>query len=188
MIALRMDSGAVVKLLQYFLRGEGLWVRVHGSRGQMENLRQGDTQMVRLRREQHHQKITTPRDQIYLPEWPAAHREAAATGHGGGDYFMNYHFASAIRTGRPPYLDVYRGVAMSVVGIQAWRSALDDSNTYEIPDFREKSARKKYADDHWNPDPTEKAKDKPLCSIRGHVRPSRTALAEARKLWPPGVR
>ena len=40
MIALRMDNGAVVKLLQVYLRGEGIWVRIHGSRGQMENLRE----------------------------------------------------------------------------------------------------------------------------------------------------
>ena len=42
MIAVRMDNGAVVKLLQVYLRGESIWVRIHGSRGQMENLRQGD--------------------------------------------------------------------------------------------------------------------------------------------------
>jgi len=37
-----------------------------------------------------------------------------------------YH-SDAIRMGRHPYLDVYRGVAMSIVGILAWRSALNDS-------------------------------------------------------------
>ena len=29
---------------------------------------------------------------------------------------------TAIRTGEPPYLNVYRGVAMSAIGILAWKS------------------------------------------------------------------
>jgi predicted dehydrogenase len=182
-ITVRMDSGAVAKLVQFHMRGEGIWVRVHGSRGQMENLRQGDSNMVRLRREQYHEKITTPREQIYLPNWPAEHQAAAAAGHGGGDYFMNYHFSQAIRTGKQPYLDVYRGVAMSVVGIQAWRSALADSNTFEIPDFHDKAARKKYARDNWNPDPAQHTKDMPWPSILGNVKPSKAALVYAKKVW-----
>src|SRR5947209_5187008 len=47
MIAVRMDNGAVVKLLQYNLRGEGNWVRIHGNRGLMENVRHTNTNMVR---------------------------------------------------------------------------------------------------------------------------------------------
>jgi len=183
MIALRMDTGAVVKLLQYGLRGEGIWVRVHCSRGQMENLRQGDANMVRLRREQYHEKITTPREQIYLPNLPSKHRAAEQAGHGGGDYFMNYHFAHAIRTGTQPFLDVYRGVAMSIVGIQAYRSALDDSNTYKVPDFRDAKARKKYANDNWNPDPTKHTKGMPYPSVLGPIQPTKQALAYARKAW-----
>ena len=35
---------------------------------------------------------------------------------------MNYHFANAIRSGKPPYPDVYRGVAMSIIGPLAYRS------------------------------------------------------------------
>ena len=73
MIALRMDNGAVVKLLQMWLRGESIWTRIHGSRGQMENLRHSNTQKVRIRREQYHQRRTGPVDQTYLPEY---HQEA----------------------------------------------------------------------------------------------------------------
>ena len=49
-----MNDGSVCKLLQVSLRGEGIWVRVHGWRGQMENLRHGDALMLRVRREQYH--------------------------------------------------------------------------------------------------------------------------------------
>ena len=96
---------------------------------------------------------------------------------------MNYHFANAIRTGKQPYLDVYRGVAMSIVGIQAYRSALDDSNTLEIPDFRIKSNRAKYKNDTWTPDPARRGKNGPWPSILGKVTPSEKALAYAKKIW-----
>ncbi len=183
MIALRMDNGAAVKILQCIFRGHGNWVRIHGSRGQMENLRHGNASMVRLRREQYHERETTPVEQIYMPKFPAYHKQATRAGHGGGDFFMNYHFAEAIRTGRQPYLDVYRGVAMSVVGILAYRSALNDSNTIEVPDFRKKSVCKKYAKDEWNPDPTRHKKGDPWPSVLGNVKPSEKAMAYARKVW-----
>jgi predicted dehydrogenase len=183
MIALRMDNGAVVKLLQVGLRGENIWVRLHGSRGQMENLRHGNTSMVRLRREQFHEKLTDPVEQIYLPNLPEQCKGAMAAGHGGGDFFMNYHFAQAIRTGEQPYLDVYRGVAMSIVGILAYRSALQDSNTLEVPDFRKASVRRKYADDHWSPDPAKRRPGQPWPSIFGDMKPTRQALEYARRNW-----
>lgn len=183
MIALTMDNGAIVKLLQVFLRGESIWVRLHGSRGQMENLRVGDTRMVRLRREQYHEKHTTPEEQIYLSDFPEHHEEAIRAGHGGGDFFMNYHFAQAIRTGTPPFLDVYRGVQMSIVGPLAFRSALDGSNTLEVPDFRDKAQRRKYAKDDWSPDPTTRRKSDPPCSVLGDVKVSPKALAYAKRIW-----
>ena len=48
-----------------------------------------------------------------------------------GDFFTSFHFAEAIRTGQQPFLDVHRGVCMSIVGILAWRSALQDSAPLE---------------------------------------------------------
>ncbi len=183
MIALRMDSGAIVKLLQVHLRGEGLWVRIHGSRGQMENLRCGDRNMVRLRREQYHEKRTEPVDQIYLPDFPEHHAEALKAGHGGGDFFMNLHFAEAIRKDEQPFLDVYRGVTMSIVGILAYRSALRDSNTLEVPDLRQESEREKYAADDWSPDPAKRHPDQPWPSILGDIKPAEKGLAYARKIW-----
>ncbi len=186
MIAVRMDNGAIVKLLQVYLRGEGVWVRIHGSRGQMENLRHGDTQMVRLRREQYHERRTDPVEQIYLPDWPKGHEAAMRTGHGGGDYFMNYHFAEAIRRNEPPYLDVYRGVAMSCVGIQAYRSALADSTPMEVPDFRTEAAKRKYASDDWSPDPADHRPGQPHPSVLGDLEPTPQALAYARRVWRQG--
>jgi hypothetical protein len=183
MIALKMDNGAVVKLLQVILRGHNNWVRIHGSKGQMENLRHGDTKMVRLRLEQYHEKRKFPEEQIYLPDFPEHHKEAISAGHGGGDFFMNYHFADAIVKGKQPFLDVYRGVVMSIVGILAYRSALNNSNTIEIPDFRKKSTRNAYRNDHWNPDPAQHKKGYPYPSILGDIKPSNKAMAYAKTVW-----
>jgi len=183
MIAVRMDNGAVVKLLQVNLRGESIWVRVHCSRGQMENLRHGHTQMVRLRREQYHEEMIEPEEQIYLPSFPAGHEAARHAGHGGGDYFMNYHFADAIRKKEQPYLDVYRGVSMSLVGILAYRSALQDSATIDIPDFRDKAVRARYANDDWTPDPERRKEGDPWPSILGEIKPTKAGIAFAKKVW-----
>ena len=183
MIALRMDNGAVVKLLQVYLRGHGVWVRIHGSRGLMENLRVGERKMVRLIREQYHERRTDPEEQIYLPDFPSHHQQAMKAGHGGGDFFMNYHFGEAIRKNEPPYLDVYRGVAMSIVGPLAYRSALNDSAPLEVPDFRKEAPRRKYAKDDWSPDPDRRRPGQPWPSIEGKKKLSPDALAYARKVW-----
>jgi hypothetical protein len=182
MIALRMDDGSVVKLLQVYLRGHGVWVRVHGSRGAMENLRHGNRGELYVRQEKYHEDAE-PVDQVYAPDFPEYAEEAEAAGHGGGDFFTNLHFANAIRSGEPPYLDVYRGVAMSIIGPLAYRSALDDSNTIDVPDFRTEAARAQYEDDDWSPDPTTRKEGDPFPSINGprEIRPE--ALEFAREVW-----
>ena len=183
MIAVRMDNGALVKTLHGSLRGHGNWVRIHGNKGLMENLRTGDRQMVRVRREPFEKDAGEAEERIYLPDFPENHAEATRAGHGGGDFFTIYHFAQAIRSGEVPFLDVYRGVAMSAVGILAYRSALDDSNAVEVPDFRLKEARDRYRDDDWNPDPARRRKGYPASSILGEIEPSEQGLAQAREIW-----
>lgn len=183
MIAVRMDNGAVVKSLHGGLRGHGNWVRIHGNRGLMENSRWGNQQMLRVRREPWEKPEGAPVEQMYLPDFPEHHAEALQAGHGGGDFFMNYHFANAIRSGVQPYLDVYRGVTMSAVGVLAYRSALDDSAPVEVPDFRDPVARRAVADDHWSPNPAERGPGQPFSSMLGDVQPSPEGLAYAREIW-----
>ena len=183
MIALRMDNGAVVKLLQVGLRGHGGPTRIHCARGAMTDA----DGLVNIIREQYHEPIKHPKSLSYAPNLPTldAHTASAAarSGHGGGDFWMMYHFGQAILTGTQPFLDVYRGVAMSIVGIQAWRSALDDSNTVVIPDFRKEKVRKQYEKDDWSPDPARRKPGQPPCSIDGFREPSRKAVAYARSIW-----
>ena len=186
MIAVRMDNGAVVKLLQGQLRGEASWVRVHGTRGLMENLRtgaHGERQQLRLKKEAFDTEDGQPVERLYLPDFPAFAAEAQKAGHGGGDFFTTYHFARAIRGEEAPFWDVYRGVACSIVGILAYRSALDGSNTVEVPDLRQKGIRDRYRNDHWSPDPAIRTEGDPLPSVLGRITPAEEGLAYARAVW-----
>ncbi|HVX45838.1 MAG TPA: Gfo/Idh/MocA family oxidoreductase [Mycobacteriales bacterium] len=152
-IMVTMADGAVAKLLQYDLRGEGNWTRVHGTAGLMENARFGQPGSVRVRREVFDKKPGEPVERLYLPDFPRHHDAATAAGHGGGDYFVLLEFAEAVRTGRRPFFDVYRAVAMSAVGSQAWRSCLESGAPQPIPDFHDPAVRARYAGDTFSPDP-----------------------------------
>ena len=122
-------------------------------------------------------------EKVYYPQFPDWAKEAASAGHGGGDFFTNHYFAEAIRTGEQPYLDVYRGVAMSVVGILAWKSVLDDGNSYAVPDFTREESRQAYEDDHWRPMDLDDPSAPPICS-RGKQRDLiPESLREAREVW-----
>ena len=180
---IRMDNGAVMKSLHGNLRGHGNFVRIHGNRGLMENCRHGDKQRLRIWRESWEKRKGEPVEMVYKPDFPNHHARATRAGHGGGDFFTNYHFSEAIRTGKQPYLDVYRAIDMTLCGIQGWRSALADGEPVEIPDFRKESVRKRYAKDHWSPDPARKQTGQPDNSILGRIVPSRKVIEASRKIW-----
>ncbi|NLE13703.1 MAG: Gfo/Idh/MocA family oxidoreductase [Clostridiales bacterium] len=85
---------------------------------------------------------------FYAPEWPFNAEMASAAGHGGGDFWTLWNFAHAIKKKEQPFFDVYRGCAMSAVGILGWKSCLNDGATYLIPDFRDKSERDRLAEQY----------------------------------------
>lgn len=152
----RMDNGAVFRIFQLCLPGHSNWYRVHGSRGAVETVRGAGyfgTGQLRLWHDPWDLKPGEEHEKIYTPDWPRMGDLARKAGHGGGDFWTNYEFANAIRSGKQPYLDVYRGVAMSSVGILAWKSALSDGVPFDMPDFSKESSRKKFAKDHWSPFP-----------------------------------
>lgn len=183
MIVLTMDNGAIVKLLQYDLRGHGNYVRIVGNRGLMENGRGPLEEHLRVRREPFEKPAGVPVETSYVPDFPVFGREAAATGHGGGDFFMNYEFAQAIRTGVQPYFDVYKGVQMALVGALAYRSALEDNRSIVIPDLHDPAVLDAMANDHFSPDPKDAGGDNPLPSVLGHVEPTPEGKAYAAEVW-----
>ena len=183
MIICRMDNEAVLKSLHGALRGHGNYVRIHGNEGLMENARHGDKQRLRVWREPWEKNQGEPIETVYTPDFPNHHAEATRAGHGGGDFFTSYYFAEAIRSDEPPYLDVYRGIDMSIAGIQAWRSALNDSAPIAVPDFRDEAVRQQYENDDWSPDPNRSKEGQPPSSILGTIEPSDDAKKLAKKIW-----
>lgn len=185
-ILCRMNNGAVFRLFGLLVPGHSNWYRLHGSRGAMEITRGpgyfGSAQ-VRVWHDPWDLKRGEAPERTYLPDFPAWAKAARHAGHGGGDFFTNHFFARAIRTRKQPYLDVYRGVAMSAVAILAWKSALKGGAPCEVPDFRKEASRKKYSTDYWSPFPEDKRAGQPPPSIRGWIEPSRKAVANARKVW-----
>jgi len=188
-IICRMNNGAIFKLFFGGISGHSIWYRLHGSKGAMESTRgpgYWGPQQVRVWREEWKLKPGQVREMVYSPEWPAYGELAEKASHGGGDFWVNFHFANAIRTGKQPYLDVYRGVAMSSVGILAWKSALQDGAPVEVPDFRDEAVRKKYEDDHWSPLPKFRhlqGPEIPPASILGHIEPAEEDIEYAKKIW-----
>lgn len=185
-ILCRMDNGAVFRIFGLMLPGHSNWYRVHGTRGAMEIARGpgyfGPGQ-IRVWHEEWDLAPGQMPERVYTPEWPEHAELADKASHGGGDFWTNLHFANAIRSGEQPYLDVYRGVAMSSVGILAWKSALEDGAPYEMPDFKNEASRAKYENDHWSPWPKDAREGQPPPSILGFVKPSEKGMTNARKIW-----
>lgn len=124
-----------------------------------------------------------PTERTYVPDWPEYKDLANQAGHGGGDFWTNFYFAKAIRSGKSPFLDVYRGVSMSSVGILAWKSALQDGAPFEVPDFSNEASRSRYENDYWSPWPEHTGPGQPPPSILGSNEPSGQDLAHAREVW-----
>ena len=180
-----MDNDAVFKLIQGGLPGHSIFYRLHGERGLMETGRgpgYWGPGSVRVVHDEWDCRPGEVPERVYFPSFPEWARDAAKAGHGGGDYFTNYFFAKAIRTGRQPYLDVYRGVAMSVIGILAWKSVLNNGGGYAVPDFRDEKSRKACENDRWQPMDIGNPAAPPVNS-RGTRQTIPSALKEARKIW-----
>ena len=158
----RMDNGSIFRLMGIGVAGHSIWYRVHGNRGAMEASRgkgyfgPGE---VRVWHEPLHltgEWADTPSERTYYPSWPAFADKIGSAGHGGGDFWVNYHFAEAIRNNEQPYLDVYRACAMSSVGICGWLSVMNNGENVEIPDFKDKVAREKYRSYDKSPFPSQR--------------------------------
>jgi len=187
MIMCHMDNGAVFRLAQGGFV-DRIAYRYEGTRGNMSNVvdhvhgawGSGEVTVS-------HNPWEVPEgdvvDKTYKPHFPAWAQAAAAAGHGGGDFFTSHYFAEAIRTGKQPFLDVYRGVVMSAVGFLGWRSVTEGNAAIEVPNFRSKRARKKVAQDRWSPFPTKDFPNPPPTSLKPGFKPSRKSIAAARKIW-----
>jgi predicted dehydrogenase len=185
-ILCRMDNGAVFRILGLFLPGHSNYYRIHGVHGAMEITRGPGyfgPEEVRVWHEPWNMNGAAEGNRVYKPDWPEKGELAESAGHGGGDFWVDYKFAEAIRTGVEPFLNVYRGVAMSNVGIMAWRSALNGGAPVEIPDLRDEKIRKQYENDDACPFYEVKNKT-PIPCYTGELREMKPeAFERARITW-----
>ncbi len=150
-----MDNGAIFRTTACASLGpDGKWFRLNCENGTIETKRQDqDTVLVRY----NHWAVPegSKQEEMYPAPTPKISEEQLKSGHGGTDYDVDRLFIRYLRDEAEPFFDVYRAVALSAAGILAWRSVLDNGNGYEIPDFRDKEARKAVADDFLTPFPDE---------------------------------
>ena len=182
----RMDNGAVFRIFGLITPGHSCWWRLHGTAGAMESTRGPGyfgPEGVRVWHEAWQTADGQASDRVWQPDWPEHGDLANAGGHGGGDFWTNLLFAEAIRSGHQPFLDVYRAVAMSVVGVQGWKSALANGAPFVVPDFRDEAARRPHENDHWSPFPADAGPGQPPCAISGTGEPATADVAAARAVW-----
>ena len=154
-----MDSGALFRVTGCVSYGpQTHWFRLACSKGGVESVRTAEDTVCLainpwdLPEESAHLGCV----RYYRPEPDALSKEAISkglpnVGHQVTDYRCVRNYIAEIREGRTPDMDVYRACAMSAVAILGWRSVLDDSRQYDIPDFRDKAAREQYRNDDLSP-------------------------------------
>ncbi|MBM3265725.1 MAG: Gfo/Idh/MocA family oxidoreductase [candidate division Zixibacteria bacterium] len=183
-LLLRMDNGAVFRIFGLCLSSiHRVRYEIHGERGLLATAEPDHWSTVRVHHEEWLRHEDQPLSRTYRADWPEHGDLARSAGHGGGDFWTSFHFARTIRSGKQPYLDVYRGVAMAAAGIEGWRSCLQEGIAIRIPDFKKEKERCVFENDHWSPYPEDTGPGQPPPSIRGYVAPNRPAVSRARKVW-----
>lgn len=186
-IMCKMDNGSVFKTIQGFsMAGHSIFYRVHGTKGAMKTEQDASiSKKLHIWREEFDVNEGQYVEEMYKTSFRIQPEIANQAGHGGGDFYIMHYFGDAIRNGKQPFFDVYRGVTCSSIGILAWKSVLSNSSSIEVPDFGNESDRKKYENDHWSPLPVNGVKDigQPPSSIFGDIEPDIRAIEKANKIW-----
>jgi predicted dehydrogenase len=148
----RMSDGSISRTTGCAgMAPDGNWYRIGCVKGGIESVR-GDESSVRVA----YHPYSTPEGQktseIYKAQWRTNAEEAEKAGHGGGDFWVCYHFVKCLQGEEVPFFNVYRACNLAAVGILAWKGVLaGKGETYEIPDFADESQRKLLENDHFSP-------------------------------------
>jgi len=165
--------------------GHGNWYRICGEKGNMENVR-GGTDQVRIQYNNWQIPEGAQETEIIdarFYEDDEQNAMAGSAGHGGGDFWVAYHFMKYINEDIEPFFNVYRSVAMSAVGILALRSSQNGGAEYKIPDFRNEEERKLWENDHSSPFPDENGNVSLPCCSHPDYCPTEEDFANAEKDW-----
>ncbi len=136
---IRMSNGGLVRNLMGATTNDSHIQRLWGTRGSAEQV-EG---RLLLRLGGHG---SAPKCEV-RPELDDLGRLAASAGHGGGDFWVLYHFAREILEGVPGPFDVFTSADCTIAGIQAYRSQLEGGIPMPVPDLRDPSNRDRYRND-----------------------------------------
>ena len=128
----------------------GNWYRLSCIDGGIETVR-GDQSQVRLSYVPWNLPEGEETEKIYRPQYQTDNDAASGAGHGGGDYWVVRNFIEYLKGNWEADFDVYKATSMAATAIQAWRSVLNGSASYPVPDFRKKADRYAYAYDNLTP-------------------------------------
>jgi hypothetical protein len=138
-----MSNGAVVRNLMGGTANDTHVQRIWGTRGGAE-INVGHGLQLRLGGAGNSAKFEV------IPHWDDLGKQAESAGHGGGDFWVIYYFARQILTGEKAPFDIYDACDVTIPGILALRSAVENGKAYDVPDFRDKAQREPWRHDHWS--------------------------------------
>jgi predicted dehydrogenase len=136
---IEMDNGGLVRNLMAGTTNDRWCNTLYGTRGASTIF--DDRLSLQLGGRGH-----SPSHEIEIP-MTRLDRLAHSSGHGGGDFWVLYHFANEILHGVRGPFDVYAAADVTLPGIFAYRSAMEGGKAFEIPDFRQSEAREQSRED-----------------------------------------
>ncbi|MBQ2749848.1 MAG: Gfo/Idh/MocA family oxidoreductase [Clostridia bacterium] len=165
--------------------GHGNWYRICGEKGSMENIR-GTLEEVRVQ----YNPWNVPEGETEVAIHPARWYEdeemnkmPGDAGHGGGDFWVAYHFMKYVTEGVEPFFNVYRSVSMSATAVLALRSSQEGGKEYRIPDFTREEERKVWENDNESPFPDENGNAALPCCSHPDFMPGEEDYRNAEKDW-----
>lgn len=165
--------------------GHGNWYRICGEKGSMENVR-GDLNQIRVQYNAWNIPEGEEETAIVPARWYEDEELNALpgnAGHGGGDYWVAYHFTKYVNEDIEPFFNVYRSVSMSAAAILALRSSMNGGMEYKIPDFTQEEDRKLWENDTDSPFPDENGNVTLPCCSRPDYMPTQADFENAEKEW-----
>ena len=164
--------------------GHGNWYRICGEKGNAQNV-PGSLEQIRVQ----YNDWQVPENEhvcgTYDTKWydnSKLNALAASATHGGGDFWVCYHFVRYLAEDIEPFFHVYRAVAMSAVAICALRSSQNGGVEYTIPDFTKEEDRKLYENDTASPFPNKDGVSTMPCGSKPY-QPTEADYAQAEKDW-----
>lgn len=159
-----MDNGAVFDVTGCAYYGPtSKWFRLIGEKGMMETKRYDETEVLFASSDVHfYPDEEIPEIEHYKPKYDELNmapqeeidgftEEQMKLGHGGIDFWMLLNFIKYVNGTYEPFFNVYRATALSAAAILAWRSVLNGSQEFAIPDFTNEEDRAKYENDFLSP-------------------------------------